>query len=310
MMKNTLRRKTALALVLSLVLTAAAVPISAESAWADDDFRISNVSSLKKVSGLKASDRDNNEIELRWNPIEGASGYEVARYSVKEERWILLGRSDDRDFDVENLLSATAYSFRVRAFAEKSDGSILYGKWSSTYKTCTRPNEVNALRSADKTKNSITLKWNSVKRATGYQVYIYDKSAGTWDRLITTGKTSYTAKDLKGGTSYQFKVRPYRDAVNSRYYGEFEDISVKTNSSSSSSASASDVLDANQVKQIVLKDAGVSSSSATFTKVKLERDDGIRVYEIEFTAGSFEYEYEVHAVTGKIRDWDKESIYD
>ena len=164
------------------------------------------------------------------------------------------------------------------------------------------------LQVSAKTENTITLKWKSVTRADGYQVYIWDSASGQWERLINTSKTSYKASGLKKGTSYQFQVRPYRNAVDSRYYGEFEDISAKT--SSGSAASSSDILSKSKAQSIALADAGVSSSAAKFIRVELDRDDGTRVYEIEFTAGDLEYEYEINAVTGKIRDRDVDSIWD
>lgn len=302
-MKKINKKLTALAL--SLALTAAMLPAAA---YADDYFPVSDASSLAKVTSLKAAERDSDEVNLRWNYVEGASGYEVQRYSVKDGKWILLGRTDDNDFDAENLLSASVFSFRVRAFARKADGTAVYGSWSKTYKTSTRPNEVRNLQASEKNTSSITLKWNSVKRASGYQVYIWDSASAQWDRLITTGKTSYKASGLASGTTYRFQVRPYRDALNSRYYGEFEDISVKT--TASGSASGSDVISKTQAKNIVLADAGVSASAAQFFRVELDRDDGVRVYEIEFEAGDFEYEYEINAVSGKIRDRDKDSRWD
>ena len=296
-----------LALSLAIALAAVSVPISPEPAFADNDnFNTSNAVSLDKVTSLKAKDRDNDEVELGWTPVKGASGYEISRYSVKDSKWVLLGRSDDNDFDVENLLSATAYSFRVRAYANNSSGKVVYGAWSSTYKTCTRPNDVNNLRVSSKTTSSITLKWNSVKRADGYQVYQYDSVSGQWERLINTGKTSYKITNLESGASYKFRIRPYRNALSSRYYGDYETITVKT----SSSGAASDVISTAQAKNIALADAGVSASSLSFINVSLDLDDGVRVYEIEFVAGDWEYEYEINAATGKIRDRDKDSIWD
>ena len=65
-----------------------------------------------------------------------------------------------------------------------------------------------------------------------------------------------------------------------------EDISVKTASNSSSSSSSGYIGEA-RAKQIALNKAGVSASNAEFTKVKLEYDDGIRVYDVKFYAGDF-----------------------
>ena len=63
-----------------------------------------------------------------------------------------------------------------------------------------------------------------------------------------------------------------------------------------------------QAKAAALQRAGLSS--ATFTKAHLDYDDGIAVYEIEFIAGTMEYDVEVDARTGAVREFDAESIYD
>lgn len=59
-------------------------------------------------------------------------------------------------------------------------------------------------------------------------------------------------------------------------------------------------------KAAALADAGVSASEAVFTKAKLDRDDGIAVYEIEFYTTAGEYEYELDAATGAVLDRDIE----
>ena len=40
--------------------------------------------------------------------------------------------------------------------------------------------------------------------------------------------------------------------------------------------------------------------SANFTKVQLDTEDGVRVYEIEFKVGNVEYDYDIDASTGAI----------
>ena len=167
---------------------------------------------------------------------------------------------------------------------------------------------MNNLGVSSKTKTSVTLKWNALKRADKYQVYRYEKSTGEWKRLITTSKTSYTASGLSSGTSYKFKVRPYREALGYKYYGDFEDITVKTVSSTSSSDSQ--YIGKARAKQIALDKAGVSASKADFRYVKLDSDDGVKVYEVKFYAGDFEYEVEINARTGAVIDYDKDFRWD
>ena len=52
--------------------------------------------------------------------------------------------------------------------------------------------------------------------------------------------------------------------------------------------------------------AGLSAAEVSFTKAKLEKDDGLRKYEIEFIKGSTEYEYEIDAATGSVLEYDVE----
>lgn len=61
---------------------------------------------------------------------------------------------------------------------------------------------------------------------------------------------------------------------------------------------ASSVISVDKAKQIALSHAGVSGAS--FKKVKLDTDDGVRVYEIEFKVGNVEYDYDIDASSGAI----------
>ena len=63
-----------------------------------------------------------------------------------------------------------------------------------------------------------------------------------------------------------------------------------------------DVIGVDSAKSIALNHAGVSDAS--FTKAYLDYDDGIRVYDIEFTSGNKEYDYEINAHTGAIIEQD------
>ena len=51
----------------------------------------------------------------------------------------------------------------------------------------------------------------------------------------------------------------------------------------------------------------MSESAATFTKVKLDRDDGRQIYEVEFYADGVKYEYDIDANSGAIVKQSKET---
>lgn len=68
------------------------------------------------------------------------------------------------------------------------------------------------------------------------------------------------------------------------------------------------MLSENEAKEIALKDAGVNETAISNYKIKLDTDDGIKQYEIDFDAGGYEYDYEIDAVSGQILEKDKEPI--
>lgn len=55
-----------------------------------------------------------------------------------------------------------------------------------------------------------------------------------------------------------------------------------------------------EAKQAALADAGVDEGQAAYKKAKLDSEDGVPVYELEFLAGGREYEYEIDAATGAV----------
>ena len=117
------------------------------------------------------------------------------------------------------------YRYKVRAF-NIVDGQRIEGAYSSELTTCTLPANVSfSLCSTD--VDYITLNWNKVSKATGYQVEMYTN--GTWKTLSTLSGTSYTASDLSQKTAYRFRVRAIRNYNYINYYGDYteKDITIR-----------------------------------------------------------------------------------
>lgn len=115
----------------------------------------------------------------------------------------------------------------------------------------------------------------------------------------------YEIEFYSGNTEYDYEIRVSNGEIIS-YDKDIENYSIPSKNSGSSQTPSSNYIGVDKAKSIALKDAGLSSSSVTFTKAKLDREDGVRVYEIEFFTSDKEYEYEINASSGKIRDKDVE----
>ena len=57
---------------------------------------------------------------------------------------------------------------------------------------------------------------------------------------------------------------------------------------------------------IALADAGFTEAQVTRLRAEFDWDDHVPEYEVEFSQGDFEYDYEIHAETGAIRAKDKD----
>lgn len=81
----------------------------------------------------------------------------------------------------------------------------------------------------------------------------------------------------------------------------------KDNTATDSASNSSDAVTLDEAKKIAINHAGTPEGSVTFTKTKMDTDDGIKIYEIDFTAGNVEYEYDINADTGEIISSDKDT---
>lgn len=73
---------------------------------------------------------------------------------------------------------------------------------------------------------------------------------------------------------------------------------------SNSPETSSVELTADQAKSIALEHAGYSADQVTKLYAERDIDDGIPLYEVQFYANHLEYDYDIHADSGKILSYD------
>ncbi|MBE6608118.1 MAG: hypothetical protein E7633_06160 [Ruminococcaceae bacterium] len=71
------------------------------------------------------------------------------------------------------------------------------------------------------------------------------------------------------------------------------------------------LLSIEEVKSIVLDHAKLNAADVvSFSEISLETENGVQIYELEFTSATLEYEYKINALTGAIIEFDSEEIDD
>ena len=189
-----------------------------------------------------------------------------------------------RVYDVEFYSDNKEYDYEINA----ETGKIL--DYDYDVESWTRPSTTTTTIDAAKAKeialNDAGLKSNQVT---------FIKANLDYD----DGRKIYEVEFYKGNTEYDYEIDAQTGKIISFDY-DAESYTPQKNNSSNTSVTL------DKAKSIALNHAGVKSSEATFTKAKLDSDDGRKVYEIEFRVGRMEYECEVDASTGAVIDYDAE----
>lgn len=78
------------------------------------------------------------------------------------------------------------------------------------------------MKSAKVKGKKVTLKWNKVKGASGYEIYC-KTGKGKWKLVKTLHKGSKASYKLKGkaGKKYTYKVRVFQKVENKVIYGQY-----------------------------------------------------------------------------------------
>lgn len=128
------------------------------------------------------------------------------------------------------------------------------------------------------------------------------------------GVMVYQVEFKYGGYEYDCDVNATTGAV-VKYEKEADDDSQKqTNqsdtTSTQSNGSTSGGISKDKAKEIALSHAGVSASKISDYSIEVDTENGIKIYEIDFKSGGYEYEYDINAATGSVMRCDKEADND
>ncbi len=115
------------------------------------------------------------------------------------------------------------------------------------------------------------------------------------------GIAEYEVEFWDGEKEYDYEINAVTGEIISYDY-EMESYNVN----STAQLNSSDYISETEAKTIALNHANVMEADASHMFSKLDYDDGIAEYEVEFWDGEKEYDYEINAVTGEIISYDYE----
>ncbi|NLA26238.1 MAG: cell wall protein [Firmicutes bacterium] len=119
------------------------------------------------------------------------------------------------------------------------------------------------------------------------------------------GAMVYEVEFKYGGYEYEYEIDAKSGAIR-QFERERDDDNITADTTPKPQPPASsEYIGEIKAKEIALADAGLPAGSITGYSIKLDYEDGIAVYEVEFKHGGYEYEYEIDAKSGAIRQFER-----
>ena len=183
---------------------------------------------VDKVTGFTSPETTTSSIKLAWNKVD-CDGYEITRYSTASKKYVKIAdinNADTTTYTDSGRTSGCYYKYKIRAY-KVVDGVKVYSEESNIVKATAKP-QAPALKAGTIDSDSISMSWNAIGRASGYEVYRKDANSEDYKLVKDLNATTYTDKGLAKGTEYSYKVKSYRVVDGVKVYsGDSNSISAK-----------------------------------------------------------------------------------
>lgn len=153
-----------------------------------------------------------------------------------------------------------------------------------------------ALKDANLTASEVRFTKTVQKMDDGVQIYDIDFYHGNNEYEYEISATDYRILER------DHDIRTARSNSTTAQSTQKSASATKSNGSakSTTAAAAGELVGVDKAKSVALADAGLDASSVVITKEKLDWENNIQVYEIEFYHNQTEYDYEIDAKTGTV----------
>jgi len=171
-----------------------------------------------KAPVVKASNNiKSGKVTLSWTAIPGAAKYVVYRSTKKNGTYTKIYTTTNTSYTNTKATAGKSYYYKVKAISG-TEGVVDSAFSAPVYRTVdlARPTGLKAVR-----KNGHpSLTWNAVAGADKYAVYRSKSATGTFVKIGTTTKYTYTDSNAIPGNTYYYKIKAIdsdKSAANSAF---------------------------------------------------------------------------------------------
>ena len=160
-----------------------------------------------KVTNLKVTSKTEYSVTLSWDKKNGAEGYDIFAYDPESKTFSqILDAGTNTSFSVKSLEDNKSYSFAVGAYFTH-DNQKITGNHSDAVTVKTNPYiEPSNINVTAYTVSSMSIKWQAVPDAKGYNIYSYNPDTKEYTLLGSSRFALFNASGLEKNKNYSFAV--------------------------------------------------------------------------------------------------------
>ena len=178
---------------------------------------------LPSATTLTAQSAGYKAIQLTWNAVDGVNGYAVYRKAAGKSGFdqIATVNADTTSYKDTKVTSGVSYTYKVKAY-KNVNGTQVWGD-DSNEATAVPALQAPQVTLTNTTYNSVTVSWNKVSGAQGYNIYRSTKPNSGFKvvkKVNNKSTVKFVDKKLSVGKTYYYQVCAFRAVGGKNAEGE------------------------------------------------------------------------------------------
>ncbi len=183
-----------------------------------DYFRLNGtLPQAENIRQIRAAD---NSVWLDWDPIENVAGYRIYLNDNGNARLVRTAYLSQTV--IGGLEQGTHGGYIIHPFCITENGEYEENR-ALEFTLKTRTDDAGSLNHEDASESSITLGWQDVQGADGYELQRKGDGLFKWEPCGESDTGQIIVGSLQPSTRYTFRMRPYVDIGTKRVYGGWSD---------------------------------------------------------------------------------------
>ncbi len=192
------------------------------------DFNVSTV--LDDVQNFRLSNSSTTTYTISWDANPNVSGYQLFIYDKEVHDWKALyfngsPTTTQTSYTVTGIKEGDYDKYKIRSVLV-TGSTYTYGNWSEVLVGGALPKAPTGLDAAANTDNGLSLTWDPLEGAAGYEVFC-KKENGNFISVGTTERNHFNHKNLEEKKNYEYKVRAYVGNTTNKWHGNSSEVIKK-----------------------------------------------------------------------------------